>query len=598
MIPIKSKEKGNEKMKKIISFILVMILMMTLSMSVFAAQDEGSGTSPQGTEATGRIEEDNGCITINNVTLKDGKPVATYAIYQLLELKSFNFNSGSYTYSYSPEWNEFFKDGAPGADYFGYDKNKVLVWEGSSDAARVEEFAKVALNYAKNHSIQPTKSTANVPIEYTVEGSSIIFGAEGTLVKDGGTITGVKVSDTETLDTKFVLELGYYLVDSTVGSLCGLSTTNPHGIINSKNGVPTIDKQVQEDLTSQWGSYNSADIGQDVNFRTTIHVHDGAQKYILHDVMDVGLTFTEKHANGIMVKLVKGSVAGDGTVIERTETVIDGEGNESQKVNYTIKHKNCEIDPNEGTKTPHASCENECTFEIVFSDAFCADLETNDRLIIFYSAMLNRNAEIGNGDVNNPANENKTYLSYGEGHVTTEVSTVTKTYGIDLVKTDGQNKLLDGASFRIYSAETDGTEIAVVPLVNNQGISVKTEDGYNMYRRARSDERGAEIIVDKGKVRIVGLDNGVYWLEEINHPEGYDKIESRQKFTIADNNLDAIIANGVVSTNSGVHVVNHSGTMLPETGGVGTVMFITCGMIVVLGAGVLLVTKKRMNMIK
>ena len=119
-----------------------------------------------------------------------------------------------------------------------------------------------------------------------------------------------------------------------------------------------------------------------------------------------------------------------------------------------------------------------------------------------------------------------------------------------------------------------------------------------MYRRAREGEAGDEVIILNGKVRIIGFDNGTYWLQEEEAPEGYSKITARQRFIISDNNLDAIVTDGIVSTNSGVQVVNYTGTMLPETGAAGTTMFITCGMIVVLAAGVLLVTKKRMSMIK
>ena len=154
------------------------------------------------------------------------------------------------------------------------------------------------------------------------------------------------------------------------------------------------------------------------------------------------------------------------------------------------------------------------------------------------------------------------------------------------MKTDSQNKLIDGAEFKIYDAEKGGNEVAVVLM----------DDGVT-YRRAKADEEGVSIVVKDGKVRVVGFDNGIYYLEETVTPNGYNQLAARQKFTISDKNLDAIFNDGVFSTGSGVHVVNKSGTMLPETGGTGTVMFITFGMLVTLAAGVLLVTKRRMSMI-
>ena len=514
-------------MKKLISLTLAILMVFALAITALA------DTEPT-TVTKGTYEDTPGSITLNNMTLKDGKPVATYKIYQILKLKSFNFESGSYFYTYTDDaWKTFFTTGA-GASYVTTVAGKdALEWKGATDAESVAEFAKIALAYAKANNIEPTADTLADPAEYTVT-------AEGAVVFGN-------------------LKLGYYLVDSTAGALCGLTTTNPNGIINAKNGTPTLEKQVQEDLGGQWGETSSADIGQDVNFRITIHVHDGAQDYILHDTMEDGFTFKQ---DTVAVVLRDGSSG--------TESTIAATGN------YTVEV-------------------NGQTFKVIFSEDFCDSLNTNDRLIITYTAMLNRKAEIGNGTAENPANENVAYLEFGEGHKTPEDSTTTKTYGFDLVKTDGQNKLLDGSEFKIYDAETGGSEVTVVQMKDEHDVPLKTPDGYFMYRKARADEPGNTVIVVNGKVRVVGLDNGVNYLEETKAPDGFNPITTRQKFTISDNNLDAIITGGIVSTNSGVQVINHTGTMLPETGGMGTVLFITIGTILVLGAGVVLVTKKRMS---
>ncbi len=526
-------------MKKLISLALAIFMVVSLTTVVFATEltDPTGATTP----SSGTIDDTVGSITINDVAMSDGKPVSTNEIYQLLKLKSFDASSGSYFYKYtSDEWATFFTTG-DGKDYITLNDKGLIEWKGSSDAERVASFAKLALSYAENKNIAPTKTTETkdgAEPQYTINGNSLVFEN---------------------------LELGYYLIDSSVGALCGLSTTNPNSIINSKNGTPTIEKQVKGDPSEKPGKTNSAEIGQTLYFNITINAQDGAQNYVLHDTMEEGLTFDQ---NSVVVKLVDG-VTGD-------PKDISAAGNFEVVLNGT----------------------DDCTFEVIFSKAFCDSLKTNDRLIVTYSAMLNENAEIGNGTAENPANENKTHLSYGQGHKTQVDSTTTKTYGFDLVKTDGENKLLDGSKFKIYSAETGGVEVTVVPMTDAEGNVIKTDDGYNMYRKAKADETGDTIIVDKGKVRVIGLDNGIYWLEETKAPNGYNSIAGRQKFTIADNNLDAIITEGVVSNNSGVQVINNKGSMLPVTGGMGTIMFITFGMIVVLGAGVLLVTKKRMSMIQ
>ena len=107
-----------------------------------------------------------------------------------------------------------------------------------------------------------------------------------------------------------------------------------------------------------------------------------------------------------------------------------------------------------------------------------------------------------------------------------------------------------------------------------------------------------DIEVKDGKVRVNGLDNGTYYLEETVKPEGYNGLQHRQAFTINHNNKFATFTgdsdNPIYSTGSGVHVVNNAGVMMPETGGIGTTLFYVGGGIMVFAAVVLLITKKRM----
>lgn len=505
-------------------FALTLALMMVLSMATVAF---ANGTNNAANEV--------GSITINGVGT-----TSVYEIYKLLDLESYNTTSGAYSYKVNAAWTGFFAT-ADALAYVAIDDAGYVTWIAAEDDDTVAAFAKKALAYAEANDIDPVKSS-------TVEGDFVV-----TTNPETGKSTGV-FSD---------LSLGYYLVDSNMGALCGLNTTNPDASVNAKNGTPTIDKQVQEDSTGNYGDSNTADIGQTVNFMTTINVHAGAQKYILHDKMSNGLTF-----QGV------------------------------SKIEHVV--------PNVSTKTVDASyytvktdeLGDDCTFHIVFTQDFCDHLETNDKVIIYYSAMLNRNAVIA-GDGN--ANESK--LEFGENHTSNTDQTTTKTYQFDIVKTDSQNALIDGAQFRVYDAAEGGTEIGVVPLMESDDVTpVLDSNGNPIYRRARPDEQAANkhvpIVVTNGKITVVGFDNGTYFLEETVAPAGYNKLTARQKFIISDGNLDATFNDGVFSTGSGVHVVNKTGSMLPETGAMGTLMFISFGMFVALGTGILLVTKKRMSMIE
>ena len=493
------------KLQKIASLVLAIIMILSLGITAFA--------------------EETGTITINGITVdENGNPVATYAVYKLLDLESYNVTSGAYSYKVNSAWTAFFAT-EQALRYVAIDDAGYVSWKAAEDDDTVAAFAKLALAYAEANGIDSVKSSAN-------EGEFVVAPLAEGAVTTSGTFSG--------------LSLGWYLVDSNVGALCGLTTTNPYASINAKNGAPSIDKQVLEDSTNQWGNENTADIGQIVDFRVTINVHQGAQNYVLHDTMSQGLTF--KGVTGI-VHIIPGTT-------ENKETPVPAEY-------YTVVTE---------------GLEDGCTFEVRFTKEFCDHLETNDKVVVSYQAMINRNAIIAED-----GNFNKAKLEYGDTFYTTEDSTFSKTYGIEIVKTDSQNNLIDGAEFKIYDAAEGGNEVKVVLM----------DDGVT-YRRARADEKGVSIVVKDGIVKVVGFDNGTYYLEETIAPAGYNKLTARQKFIISDANLYATFNGDIFSTGSGVHVVNKTGSMLPETGGIGTTLFYVAGGILVASAVVVLVSKKRM----
>lgn len=499
---------------------VLLALAMVLSMSTFTAF----------------AADETGKITISGIASDSANEKTVYEVYCLLDLESYDKDSNIYSYTVNDDWKKFFATDEA-KQYFSVDEQGYATWVGDDNRERASAFASLALAYADANDIDPVQSSAPVEAEGDTPakptGDMAVGEYEG---KPTGTFSG--------------LPLGYYLVDSNVGALCGLTTTNPEAFINAKNGRPTIDKQVKEDLSSNWGSESTADIGQIIEYRTTIKVHAGAENYILHDTMTSGLTFQE-------VTNVEHIVSG-GT----TKEVAEGDG-------YSVKTSD--------------TCG--CTFEVVFTKSFCNSLKINDEVIVYYTAMVNENAVIAGA-----GNTNTTSLEFGEDHFTTEDQTVTYTYAFDLVKTDGQNKPIDGAEFRIYDAATGGKELAVVKVgdkyVRNAELD-GTEDA--------PEGRGEAIVVANGKVRLEGFDNGDYYLEETKTPTGYNQLAGRQPFTISGKNEEATFgADGSLSVGSGVQVVNKSGTMLPETGGIGTTIFYIAGGVLVVAAVVLLITKRRM----
>lgn len=493
------------KIIKKIAAIMLSVMMVLGMCSVVGAE---------GTSETSATKD--GKITITNAV-----PKQKYTIYQILELESFSDktaeNPGNYAYKATTKWKGFVES-ETGETYLKTDGSGYVTWVENADPVA---FAKAALAYAKDptNSIVAEKS-ANAPD--ATEGSTT-----STVTFEG-------------------LSLGYYLVDSSVGALCSLNTTAKEVEIQEKNGVPSVEKKVQEDSDDHWDKDNTADIGQTVNFQTTITAQAGAQNYVLHDKMDKGLTFN----NDINVKK-------NGSVVDTS--------------NYTL----------------NANITDGCTFEIVFAQEFCDKLNANDTIIVTYSATLNENAVIGE-----KGNTNEAKLEYGDKK-TISSKTITKTYQIPVFKytkkNDGTNKGLSGA---IFTLSKD-------PKGDNPIELVKITEPANTYRVAKKREAEGITKITKvttpenGSFTIIGLDADTYFLTEIQQPDGYNKLSAPVKIVIKEDGT--ITIGDATNTVDKVEVENKSGSILPSTGGMGTTLFYIFGAILVIGSGVVLITKKRMK---
>ena len=348
------------------------------------------------------------------------------------------------------------------------------------------------------------------------------------------------------------LELGYYLVDSSTGALCSLDTTDNEVVIQEKNTVPSVDKTVEEN--GKYEDKNTADIGDTVNFKTEITVGAGAQNYVLYDKMSDGLTYQKI----TKVELVSGQTTK--TLSETTDYVMNSVAN------------------------------TEYDFIMDFTAELEKTLKANDKIVVYYTAILNEEAVVEEN-----GNENATRLVYGDGTTTDYDYTYTYTFKFNLVKENAQNDQLTGAEFKLYAANKE-------TLIN----LVQEADG--TYRVATEEETKVEgfesAIIVAGDVIIKGLDEATYYLKEITPPNGYnllaDFVEVKVEAKYDEKGVSTTIVSGaqnnlVTYNQDEVTVINTTGNELPSTGGMGTVLFIVIGSIMVLGFGVLLVTKLRMT---
>lgn len=494
-------------MKKLSSLLLALVMILAMSVPAFAAEGNLTG----------------GSITIDNAV-----PGQTYNAYQILYLESYSTDVGAYAYKANPAWRAFINSSAIKDIYLKVDDQGYVTWVKDADPVA---FAKLA------------------QAEATKQGSTITADATeiATAAAQGATYSTVKFEN---------LKLGYYLVDTTLGTLCSLDTTNPNVAMQEKNEVPGIKKEVQEDSTNDWGESNTAQIGDTVNFKTTIYAKPGAQNYVMHDVMSEGLT------------LISSNI----TVTAGTATLTAGS-------EYTLTT---------------SGLSDSCDFEIAFKQTYLDTITANTEIVVAYSAILNDDAVISTN-----ANTNKTKLDYGDDSETVWDETKTYSFSFDIVKTksessegSGSYELLDGAEFALYDAQTGGKLIPLVKDGNNYRVATITESTAVGFT-------SATIVAKGGQATVIGLDaNTTYWLEETKQPDGYNKLDRRVEVRIEDSNISTTLTTDSTdweAGDGGVHIINKTGAELPTTGGMGTTIFYVVGSILLGSAVILLIAKKRMG---
>lgn len=455
----------------------------------------------------------------SSITIDGAVNEKTYTLYRIFDVAS--KTDDGMVYNVTTAWKPFFEGNGAGTEYVEIDslgQVKKLKKEGfANDSENAKAFAAVALAWAKTQS--------NIAVASVTAGNN---------------------------EAKFTgLKEGYYLVDTTTGSLCSVGnvTGSTAVTIKEKNGVPSVDKQVQEDSDSSWGDKNDAEIGQEVNFKTTINVTAGnTTNYVLHDKM-TGLTYK---ADSIQITKANGTVA------------------LTQGTDYTIET------PKDG-----------CSFEIKFVNN--GKLNAGDVVVVTYTATVNADAVVaGTG------NTNETWLDYGNNGHTTHDTTRTYVWEFKIYKYTkgaGENETvaLPHAEFVLY--KKSGETKSYLTASGNKLTGWTTEE--NSATKFTSD--------NNGNISISGLDAGEYYLKETKAPDGYNKLTDdikvvlKKEYNESTNVGTAFFAYSNVTKEDKVEVENNAGTTLPSTGGMGTTVFYVVGGGLMAVAVVLLVTKKRME---
>lgn len=393
--------------------------------------------------------------------------------------------------------------------------------------------------------------------------------------------------DTITNGATYTAPAGYYLIKDKDGSVTGTDSYTLYIVkvvgnvtITPKSDVPSFEKKIKdtndtEGTTTGWQDSADYDIGDDVPFKLegTVAANYAQYKqyyFAFHDNEEEGLSFNKDSVR----------VYVDNTEITEGYTVVDN--------------------PADG-----------CTFEVVFNDLMAAAEEYNftvsggSKIRVEYTSKLNEKAKIGKeGNVNSASLEFSNNPNQEQGGTPDTGNTpwdnvIVFTYKVVVNKIDSSKKPLAGAAFELSKKVND--EYTRVALVN---ATQNTEGKYILSNETVT------------KFEWKGLDDGDYMLTEVITPAGYNTI-APIKFTVnADHtitwegeNRNTILtsltgnaATGDITftanddkTELATNVVNNKGSELPSTGGMGTTIFYVVGSILVLGAAILLITKKRMS---
>ena len=600
-------------MKKFLSIIMVLAMVLSLSITAFAAENEGS-------------------ITITNATIDE-----TYELYKIFDASiSQNADGETEAVSYSIKAdNQFFAslfgaDGKTDNTYFVYnaDTGSVSKKEGVNDAELIDYLTDLveAGNY------QP----AVTPV----------------------------VADSD--EVKFEnLPYGYYLITSSLGTTVTINSNTPNVSVIDKNQEPgaEFDKQIATERDADgnpiaWGDSNTANIADKVTYRVSFEAtnYDGENQikyYQIHDEKGDAIwvefnSFTVK-VGGVELKkgyyLQQGGVNTDNWEFLGDWSAIPEADRDRNDAEWYLVHLDYDkfritIPWLEGhTIIDVTNAAGETTaYSVNFPENADSKFESPVEVVITYDAVIEATAAIGNTTHGN--RYNKAHASWTSAHETISTKpeeVVTYVYGIGLLKDDiATRENLAGAKFRVYKDADCKEPVYVIPtdiegvyIVDSldtvaediSGIAQQTTRKlYEAYLEAYlKDENGATIrqnnlVVsqENGKLVILGLKAGTYYLKEVEAPAGYNALTQPVEFKAGEEIRSFIIfadQNGKVADiqqDDGVHheisydlthtvVHNSKGVVLPSTGGMGTFWLITIGTILAIGFAVFLITHKKMS---
>jgi LPXTG-motif cell wall-anchored protein len=581
-------------MKRLFAFMMALVLVLSLGVTAFAAENTGS-------------------ITITNATIDE-----TYSLYHIFDATystDENGNADAVSYSITTD-NQFFAylfgtDGKTENTYFSYD--------------------------AETGAVTRKEGTQN---------SDIIAYLTDMVRSETDGFTAVK---TETATDESVvfsdLPYGYYLIDKGNGAAVTIDSNTPDVEVIDKNQIPATDfsKLVWDEEAEQWVVSSSANIGDIIDFKVEFDAtnYDGEKQIKYYTIQDT-------KGDALWVEFNSVTVTIDGVTLDRGYYHgVDGTSNTGEWKYFGTWTEEEKANPdNAQWYMIHRGFD---AFDIVipWMDNYHFEGTTNDfsltygegaksiygspvDAVITYRASVEPGATIGNAQSNNLWNTAKlTWTSNTTDGPDDPSTTTTTVYALGLEKIDSDTREhLAGAVFEVYRDEACTKPVYVIPT-NIKGVYILDDldtivsgefrdTSREKYAAYLDDylkgERQKNVVTSEvnGKLVILGLEAGDYYLKETVAPDGYNKLASTTMvtvgqtnnsfFVIADPNGNVVNAQNATGdqtkhtyTVTSTTVENSKGIELPSTGGEGTMMLITIGTVLAICFAVFLITHKKMS---
>ena len=582
-------------MKKVLSIIMVLTLVLSLGVTAFAAENTGS-------------------ITITNATI--GNSYSLYKIFDATYSTDSHGNTDAVSYSITKD-NQFFSymfgaDGKTVNPYFTYDAvtGAVARREGTQNSDII------------GYLTDMVRSTTD---SFTAAKKEI-----------AGSAT-VKFSD---------LPYGYYLIDKGNGAAVTIDSNTPDIHVIDKNQIPggSFEKLVYDEETGNWVVNTSANIGDIINFKIEFEAtnYDGDKQLQYYTIKDtkgsalwVEFNSVEVKVDG--VKLDRGYYHGVDGTSNTGEWEYFGTWTDAEKANhnnaqwYMIHRGYDEFDIVIPWMDNYTFTGTTNDFELHYASDAKSIYKSPVMVEITYTASVEPGATIGSSLSNNLWNTaDLSWSADGYDGGSEDPSTTTTTvYALGLEKVDADTgAYLAGATFEVYSNEACTQPVYVIPT-DIKGVYIlddlKTivsgahrETSRKKYAAYLDDYlKGAEqknVVTSEinGKLLILGLEEGTYYLKETVAPNGYNKLAATTAVTVGQtNNRFFVVADttgNVVNaqhatgsqkvheyTATSTKVENSKGVELPSTGGEGTFWLITIGTLLAIGFAVFLITHKKMS---